>query len=204
MTGQHLKADPAARPAETEETKGAATSLRIEHRPQTPGWVRWADLLTTILGSVAALCVLGLALHVCLDVLLRTLTGAPLQGTNEYVTFWWMIPLIFFGLSVAQRANEHTDLPLLYDRADATTRRHILVITNTITAVFAGLIGWFGLEYAIHQASVGEYTGATGLTVWPARFAVPLGILAFIAQLVVSTAHQQGDSATTSSTNDVE
>lgn len=164
---------------------------------------RFARPVTRAMGILGCLAVFGLAVHVAAEVLVRTTTGQPFDGTIEYVTYWWMVPLVYFGLAVAQRHNEHTDMPVLYDRMVGSSRTTLATVGYILTAVFAGLIGWFGLENAIDQMSIGEYTGAAEVMIWPIRFAVPIGAIAFILELV-SSALREADSPLTQTTTTAE
>lgn len=134
-----------------------------------------------LLGSIAAL---GMVLNVFLDVALRFGWNTPIQGTNQFVSFWWMLPLVFFGLAAAQHYGEHTDLPIVYERLNKRGRQIMSIVALSCTAVFVILIGWAGLNNALEQMAVGEYDSSTGVTVWPPRFAIPLACLAFLLILI--------------------
>lgn len=84
------------------------------------GLIRGTDLavkvlirLSIFLGAAAAL---GMVINVFLDVVMRFGMNTPIQGTNQFVSYWWMLPLVFFGLAAAQHYGEHTDLPIVYER----------------------------------------------------------------------------------------
>lgn len=71
--------------------------------------------ISLVLGSIAAL---GMVINVFLDVALRFGLNTPIQGTNQFVSYWWMLPLVFFGLTAAQYYDEHTDPPIIFERLD--------------------------------------------------------------------------------------
>ncbi|MGP6173660.1 TRAP transporter small permease [Corynebacterium sp. A21] len=133
------------------------------------------------IGGAAAL---AMVINVFLDVVLRFLLNSPIQGTNQFVSFWWMLPVVFFGLAAAQQYGEHTDLPIVHDHLSDRGQAVIALVALTCTGLFALLIGWFGLGNALDQAIVGEYDSSTGVTIWPPRFAIPIACLAFVMIII--------------------
>lgn len=177
-----------------ERTQIPETISGSTHRPGGAGVPeiieRVARQTSTVAMIIGGAAVALLAINLILDISMRTLANRPINGTIEMVTFWWMVPLVFFGLAVAQRNREHTDLPILYDQVNGPARTVIGLISVLATAVLVALIGWYGWQNAVTQMSVGEYASATGVTLWPARFAVPLGALAFLLELLAQAARQ--------------
>lgn len=145
---------------------------------------RIADLLvrlSLVLGGTVAL---AMVLNVAVGVALRSILNQPIQGTNQLVSYWWMLPLVFFGLAAAQWHDEHTDLPLVHARLSGRAQPVMTLVAYACTGLFVILFGSFGLKNALEQAAVGEYDSATGVIVWPPRFALPIACLAFILIIV--------------------
>lgn len=130
-----------------------------------------------VLGGIAAV---AMVVNVAVDVASRSLFNQPIQATNQLVSYWWMLPLVFFGLAAAQRFGEHTDLPVIHARLSDRGQAIITLVALACTTVFVIQLGWFGLQNALEQASIGEYDASTGVTIWPPRFAVPIACLAFV------------------------
>jgi TRAP-type C4-dicarboxylate transport system permease small subunit len=156
------------------ERPGPGTSTGIPDRVD-----RAAGLLvrtSLVIGGIAAG---AMVLNVAADVALRSLFNQPISATNPLVAYWWMLPLVFFGLAAAQRFGEHTDLPVVHARLSDRGQALITLFARACTGLFVLLIGWFGTVNALEQFAVGEYDASTGVTIWPPRFAVPLACLAF-------------------------
>lgn len=155
----------------------------------TPGaFTRTIDLAVKILirtsiflGAAAGL---AMVVNVFLDVALRFGLNSPIQGTNQFVSYWWMLPLVFFGLAAAQHYGEHTDLPIVYERLNPRGQQIMAIFALVCSGIFVALIGWAGLNNAFEQMAVGEYDSSTGVTVWPPRFAIPLACLAFLLVII--------------------
>lgn len=143
-----------------------------------------ANLLVKVSIVLGSLVALGMIINVFLDVALRFGFNSPIQGTNQFVSYWWMLPLVFFGLAVAQRYGEHTDLPIVFERLNLKGKQAMAIVALSCTAIFVLIIGWAGLTNALDQMAVGEYDSSTGVTVWPPRFAIPVACLAFLCILL--------------------
>jgi TRAP-type C4-dicarboxylate transport system permease small subunit len=140
--------------------------------------------LTRAFALLAGIAALGLAAHMVVDVCLRFFFNTPIEGTLEYVTYWWMPCIVFFGLALTQRRAENIDLPMLHERLTGRTATVSSIIAHVLTVLFVGLIGWYGLENALAQTAVGEFTSATNTLVWPMRWVVPVGIAILVLQLL--------------------
>lgn len=142
-----------------------------------------------LLTLVAAIAILGLATHMVVDVSLRFFLNTPIEGTIEYVTYWYMPMLVFSALALTQRKQENIDLPMLHERLSLGMQSVSSIIAHTVTIGFVAIIGWYGLENALLQTAAGEFTPATNTLVWPTRWIVPLGVAVLILQLVVHIKH---------------
>lgn len=141
--------------------------------------------ISIVVGGIAAL---GMVFNIFVDVALRFGFNLPIEGTNQYVSYWWMLPLVFFGLAAGQFYGEHTDLPMVYERLNPRGKQIMSIVALSFTGVFVALIGWAGMLNALDQMQVGEYDSATGTVIWPPRFAIPLACLAFLLLIVAQIA----------------
>lgn len=143
-------------------------------------------LPSQILLVLSASGVFLLMVHVIAEVISRGLFGTPLRGTLEYVTYWWMVIIVFGALGYAQKENEHIDVPLLYDGTAGVFKKIFSLISLVLTLVVGLGIIYFSLDYAIANFAAGEYSGATGVLLWPMKFLVPLGTLVYLIEVVRS------------------
>lgn len=136
-----------------------------------------------IIGGAA---VLALMVNVVGDVSLRYLFRAPIPNTLSYVSFWWMVPISALGIAVAQRGGENIDVPLVFERLQPASQKHLAILGNSITILFLLFVIYFGMQGARQNMAAGEYaTGA--VPIWPLRFIVPLSFAVVVLQLVVDT-----------------
>jgi TRAP-type C4-dicarboxylate transport system permease small subunit len=146
---------------------------------------RWLEQLRASIGWLGGVGVLLLLVNVLVDVTSRYLLNRPIPGTIEYVSFWYMVAIAFFGLAVAERDDEHIDAPIVFDRLPAVVRRELTVFSKVLFIVVLLAMAWWGLEEATRQYAVRERGGAAGVPVWPTRFFVPVGAVACAAEVAI-------------------
>lgn len=149
------------------------------------------NLPARVVNVLVSIAILGLMVHVVLDVALRHLAGVTIHGTIDYVSFWWMAPMVLLSLTSAEYAAEHIQVAgfttWFSTRMQRVFRRIAYVLTIGLTAA----IGWFGALEALRQWELGEYSGATGVLIWPGRLIVPIAALSFIIATVIMWRHYE-------------
>ncbi|MDR7303918.1 TRAP transporter small permease [Haloactinomyces albus] len=135
----------------------------------------------TVLAGTA---VILLLLTVVLNVALRYLAGAGIQAANAMVTNWWMAPIAILGLAMAQREGSQIRVDFVIDSLPPAMKRLIEPVVLAVVAGFGLLLAYMGLQEALVQMELGEYTTVGSLPIWPVRFAVPLGFFALAVAAV--------------------
>lgn len=146
--------------------------------PRVLGAVRAAVARGGELGTVLLLA------HVLADAVLRFVFNRPLTGTIEYVSFWWMVAIVFLGLSIAERDDEHIDAPIVFDRLPAPLQREFAVFGRLLFLAVLAALGWWGWQEAVQQQSFGARGGAAGVSTWPGRYLLPVGAAACALEVV--------------------
>jgi TRAP-type C4-dicarboxylate transport system permease small subunit len=151
-----------------------------------PHWsYRTAGLLTTITGTVGRIGVVLLMLHVVADVVMRFAFDTPIVGTLEFSQFWYLIVIAFLGLALAERRDDHIAAPILFDRLSTQMKKEFTVIGSVLTIVLLLAIAWWGWEEAVTQMDQEAAGIVSGLAIWPPRFLVPIGAVAFAIELLL-------------------
>lgn len=136
--------------------------------------------------------------NVLADAVLRFAFNRPLAGTIEYVSFWWMVAIVFLGLSIAERDDEHIDAPIIFDRLPKALQREFAIVGRVLFLIVLVALGWFGWQEATTQQSFGARGGAAGVSTWPGRYLLPIGAAAcaleVVARLIASV---RGSESTT-------
>ncbi|WP_166532108.1 TRAP transporter small permease subunit [Blastococcus xanthinilyticus] len=143
--------------------------------------------LATAFGVLAALLIVGIMLSTALDVLVRQLTGSSIPGVVEYSEVL-LAGLVFLGLAYAQRTGAHIGVDLVTERLPVRTAHVVRAIG--LVVVLAVLL-WTTYEttvVAIRSFEVGEFRfGLVPVPIWPVRMVIPLGLVALVLELALTT-----------------
>jgi TRAP-type C4-dicarboxylate transport system permease small subunit len=137
---------------------------------------RFIDKVTDSFSFMGGVALVLIMVHVNLDVMLRYLLGAPLSGTIEIVSYYYMIALVFLPLAAVEKRNGHISVELLSQNLSDRHQRLLIGLVSLVSAGYFGLLAWRLWVDAVEKAEVGEtYTGSLSLPIWPPRFFMPLG-----------------------------
>lgn len=125
--------------------------------------------------AIAALAVLAILLAISLDVVLRTTLSAPLTGTMEVVSFYFMIPVVFLPIMILEVRGEHIDTDLFYRFFPVAAKRLSVIVSGLLSVGIYGLLTYITFEQAISSTERGEVAmGVNLMPVWPVRWILPL------------------------------
>jgi len=144
-----------------------------------------AGLLGTLLWWLAGVAVAAMMLHVTADIAGKYFLHAPIHGTLEIATYYYMPLVALAPLAVVQRRREHILVELFTQRFSVRLNALLDAVMALLTAAFFALIAWFALVEALRKTARNEfvYVVLFDLPVWPARWVVPV-----VAALVVAIA----------------
>ena len=139
-------------------------------------------------GAMQWLAVASLAammLHLCADILLRTLAGKPLDGTLEIVAELYMPFVVFAALAATHLKGEEIRVDLVASVLAPRVTDWIDRAGQLLMAVSAAAMAWLTGSHAVHAFRIGERieAGSVVLAVWPGKAMVTAGfaLLAFAA-----------------------
>ena len=139
------------------------------------------ELLENAAGLLLRLgCVLiGLmALHVVLDVTGRYVFNAPLPGTVEFVSHYYMVGVIFWPLAYVQSRRGHFAAEIFTQRLAPQVLVLLEAVVTLVTALLLAFLTWRTAAYAFEFTQVRESVQTAYFTIptWPSRWFVPLGL----------------------------
>lgn len=140
-----------------------------------------ANRVLLVIGAVA---VVAMMLHVVANALLRSVNNAPLTGTNEYVTYWYMPLVALLGFIVAQRDGVHTEASVLFDRLPRRNRTEIRVGGLLLTGLICLGFAWFGGQEAMDSWETKLTGGVVDVVIWPVTFLVPVAYTVLSLQVL--------------------
>jgi TRAP-type C4-dicarboxylate transport system permease small subunit len=135
------------------------------------------DRLTRIINVICGVLICGMSVHVVADVTARYLFGSPLDGTVEFVQYYYMVAVIFLPLPYLQYRRRHFAAVIFTDFAPPGVVRFALLFSDVVTAALCGLAAWQSTVTAVAKTSVGEHLETAHFIVyqWPGRWLVILG-----------------------------
>jgi len=128
-----------------------------------------------------------MAIHVTLDVTLRYAINAPLPGTVSFVSYYYMVAVIFAPLAFVQSRREHFFAEIVTRHWSERAVRRLDTICLVVTALVLFFLtlrtGAYALTFTEARATV--ETGYFTIPTWPSRWFVPvgLGLMGFYATL---------------------
>lgn len=145
-------------------------------------------ILTNGLMLVGGLGIILMMLNITLDVVLKLIWNAPIQGTVEISSYYYMVAIVMLPMAMVEYDDEQISVDLLFNHFPDWLKRTSLLITFAATAGMLSIMTWrTGLD-AMRAFSVGEVVmGSREIIVWPARCMLPLGFgLAAVAAVMRS------------------
>jgi TRAP-type mannitol/chloroaromatic compound transport system permease small subunit len=142
--------------------------------------------LTHGLMLVGGLGIILMMVNITLDVVLKVFWNAPIQGTVEISSYYYMVAIVMLPMAMVEYDDEQISVDLLFNHFPDWLKRSSLLLTFLATAVMLSIMTWrTGLD-AVRAFRVGEVVmGSREIIVWPARCMLPIGFgLAAVAAML--------------------
>ena len=142
--------------------------------------------LTRGLMLIGGLGIILMMLHITLDVVLKVVWNAPIQGTVEISSYYYMVAIVMLPMALVEYDDEQISVDLLFNHFPGWLKTVSLLLTFLATAAMLSVMTWrTGLD-ARRAFQVGEVVmGSREIIVWPARCMLPLGFgLAAVAAVL--------------------
>ena len=138
---------------------------------------------THMLMFIVCIVLLLMMLNITLDVVLKAVFNAPIQGTVEVSSYYYMVAVVMLPMAFVELEDDQISVDLLFNHFPAAIRSICLLITLSLTAGVLCIMAWRTGQDAVRAFKVGEVVmGSREVIVWPARCMLPLGFsLAAIA-----------------------
>lgn len=139
--------------------------------------LKTVKVLTNALAWLAGLSVALMMFHVMADVAGKYLLHMPVPSTAEVVANYYMIASVFLALAYIEARGSAISVDLIYDNVGERGKAIMRKIGQVGTLAFYVGLGWFSWDIAMRAFRVNESVdGLWRITVWPAKFMLPLGL----------------------------
>ncbi|WP_373086611.1 TRAP transporter small permease [Sneathiella sp.] len=173
---------------------GKSKSARADRKNEPEKWggymleisekiVNLCARLLMVLGCVAMTMMM---LHVMSEVFLRYFFTASIPGTEEIVSGYYMVAVVFLPLGYVQLERGHIIIELftlkVSERGKAWMDGVVLTVCSAALAIFA----YAGFDKAINMTIKNEiWIGMVDVSIWPARWMLPVGLTVMTLMMVV-------------------
>lgn len=142
--------------------------------------------LAYVLAFVAGAVVLLMMLQTVADVASSNFFGRPIEGNLEIISTYYMVMVVFLPLAFVELRHEHITVDLVVRLLPDAVHRGILVFGYLVCAAFFAILAYQTWEDAVNAWHVGEVMmGSTYVTIWPAKFALPVGFFAIMLAVLL-------------------
>ncbi len=141
--------------------------------------------------------VIAMMLNIVADVVAKLVWNAPIQGTVEMSSYYYMVALVMLPMAFVEIKDQQISVDLLFNHFPAWLHKLALICSCVAAAAILAVMTWrTGLD-ALRALRVGEVVmGGREVIVWPSRMALPLGFgLASLAALLRATLVLRGKPA---------
>ena len=129
-------------------------------------WHKLGSRLDTLLGYVGAVVLFSMMMITFVDVVMRYIFNAPMRGAFE-VTELMMVVLIYAGLPIVSRHDQHVTTDLIDRFLTPRVKRVFAVVIHLICAAFLFGITWIIWVKAGKTAQFGDTTAALQIRLAP-------------------------------------
>jgi TRAP-type C4-dicarboxylate transport system permease small subunit len=133
-----------------------------------------------LLAKLAACLLFAISVSVTVDVIVRTVTGAPIVGVFEFNQLF-LLATIFLGLPYLHYRGRELSVDILRSKARGATGRVLHTLDGIVSVAFMALLAWT----AANDFVVALARGYRGYGLVRIPNAIPLGIIMFGAALTV-------------------
>ena len=131
---------------------------------------------STLLVWIAGAALILMMLHIAAEVIARYVFNAPLNGTVEIVSTYYMVAVVFLPLALIEKRNGHIVVELVSQHFPARVQEIQIALVALASALYFGAFAWQTWGDALQKFGVREVTlGNVPVTVWPTRFYLPIG-----------------------------
>ena len=110
------------------------------------------------------------------------LDSRPVPAAFEFMATM-MVVTVFLATALGQARRNHIRVEVLTNMLPPGLRRASTFLQHALSALFWGLVAWYGWKSGFHSVAVGEYApGLINFPVWPARLVLGFGASLMLIQ----------------------
>lgn len=136
----------------------------------------WLRRLAMGLSIFAGAALLLMMVQTVIDILMKNLFGAPIEGNLEIMSVYHMVAIVFLPLAMVELKHEHINVDLLVRLFPRALCRFTDTLGYLVSGVFFGMLTYQTWLDAVKAFRIDEILMTSILiTIWPAKFSLPIG-----------------------------
>lgn len=147
---------------------------------------RTASVIAVPLGALASLSTIAIMIAITVDVVVRNFGGHSVPGLLE-MSESALVATVFLGLAYAGATNSHVAVDLLTEALPRLVSRTLIGIAWVLSVIISVWFVVATFERAVESTESDELRqGLVDWPVWPARWLIVVGLVAFLVIAVIN------------------
>lgn len=132
--------------------------------------------LTRALVVLCSLFLVLMMVHVGSDIAMKLLFNAPITGTLETVSYYYMVSIVFLAFPFVELRHEHVSVDLFFQKFPHALQIGVYALGSVLAMIYYGVFCYQTTIDALKATNELETVMANILFyVWPSRWALPIG-----------------------------
>lgn len=138
---------------------------------------KWTNAPAVVLVGAAGAVMIAMMLHIVADVFGKYLFNAPIDGTIEIASGYYMVMIVFFPFAYVTLKEGQIIVELFTLRMSARKVLWLDAAVGLVTVFYMALFTWKTAEEAIVRTAQREIweAGTAAVAIWPSRWFIPVG-----------------------------
>jgi TRAP-type C4-dicarboxylate transport system permease small subunit len=124
---------------------------------------------------------------VSIDALFRNVFHSPIPGINEFVTYYLIVGVVFFGISPTLKVDKHVSIDLVTNKFPEKMQKMSAIVMNIFVLIFCLVLVY--QTYLMTSKAWINNEVHFGIVTWPLYVAyafVPLGLAVLVIRIIAN------------------
>ena len=149
---------------------------------------KWLDRVDNFLALIGGCTLFLMMIWIFIDVILRYFFNRPIVGTMEITGEYFMVIIVYFGISFTQKENGHINVDFLYVKFPRNARKFSKLIGNLISISIFIMLGIYNFQKGINYFKNDiRSIGLLDYPLAPALIIISIGILLLSVRILFNS-----------------
>lgn len=149
---------------------------------------RGINAVTLVLATISGIAAVAMGIHVVADVVGRYFFNAPLAGTLEFITYWWMPVIIFLAIPYVEQKRAQITVTLMSDALSGRHKDIAHIAIAVVSLVIFALVLYLAYNSFADAMRIGQTSaGAVAVPIWIGKGVMLVGLVQALLQMIVGS-----------------